>query len=290
MTQTELETIVKRCLDDFYRRRIDKLSGLKLWDTLKKKNPYLFRATGIETAPQIVAALLRAYMSSSDEGIFGDAFFEPIAKAVSGGVVAPSEGVDVAVETATVYKAISVKSGPNIFNASQAKRMNDEFMSLRSRMAKLHKEFDALLGHGYGRKKGDPTAKRIYRIRAGQAFWQEITDDPEFYLKLIRAMQNYPAQHRPEFAREFKKAINRFTKEFSDEFVDEDGNIDWDKLTQLNSGIAAVPRPRKGSAGTESEEEPDAVSDEAMDVDDDIVAGIEDDEMDMVDEESLPEE
>ena len=91
--------------------------------------------------------------------IFGDAFFEPIAKLCSGGTVSPSEGVDVAIETNTVYKAVAVKSGPNIFNSSQAKRQDQEFRSLRSRLLKLHKQFDALLGHAYGR--GDFLIQKI---------------------------------------------------------------------------------------------------------------------------------
>jgi hypothetical protein len=176
-------------------------------------------------------------MSSSDEGIFGDAFFEPIAKAVSGGHVSPSEGIDVAIETAKIYKAIAVKSGPNIFNASQSKRMNDEFASLRSRLLKLHKQFDALLGHGYGRKNADPTSKRIYRIRSGEAFWTELTGDPDFYLKLIRLMRDYPLRHRTAFEREWGKAVNRFERDFLNEFATPDGGIDWEKLVRFNSGM-----------------------------------------------------
>ncbi|GAC1381939.1 MAG: hypothetical protein NVSMB33_08920 [Ktedonobacteraceae bacterium] len=114
-----------------------KLSDLKLRDVLRKKNPYLFRAIGLQKVSEIVTQILTAYMSSSDETIFGDAFFEPIVKLCSGGVVSPSKGVDVAIETATVYKAISVKSGPNIFNSSQSEKQDQEFKSLRSRLLKL---------------------------------------------------------------------------------------------------------------------------------------------------------
>ncbi|HXG91387.1 MAG TPA: PmeII family type II restriction endonuclease [Blastocatellia bacterium] len=203
MDSNELEELVRKSLDDFYQRRINKLSTLKLKDTLKKKNPYLFRAIGIQKASEIVERLLRDYMSSSDEGIFGDAFFEPIVKIAGGGHVSPSEGVDVAIETDRVYKAIAVKSGPNIFNASQTRRMNDEFTSLRNRLLKLHKQFDALLGHCYGRKSSEPTKKRIYRIRSGEAFWTELTGDPEFYLRLIRLMRDYPVQHRAVFEEEW---------------------------------------------------------------------------------------
>src|SRR3990172_1344851 len=113
MTPNELSKLIAERLADFYQRRMQRLETLKLKDVLKRKNPYLFKAVGTQSATEIVEGLLTAYLSSSDEGIFGDAFFEPIAKAVSGGVVSPSEGVDIAIETKGVYKAVSVKSGPD---------------------------------------------------------------------------------------------------------------------------------------------------------------------------------
>ena len=54
MTTEELEQLVGERLDDFYRRRIAKLQGLQLTATLKRKNPYLFRATGMQNAQDIV--------------------------------------------------------------------------------------------------------------------------------------------------------------------------------------------------------------------------------------------
>lgn len=42
MELSELEELIRKSLDAFYQRRINKLSGLKLKDTLRKKNPYLF--------------------------------------------------------------------------------------------------------------------------------------------------------------------------------------------------------------------------------------------------------
>ena len=113
ITSQQLEDKIGELLDGFYQRRNDKINTLKLKDALKRKNPYLYRAIGVQKASEIVEGLLSAYMSSSDEGIFGDAFFGPLAKFVSGGVVSPSEGVDIAKETATTYMAIAVKSGPS---------------------------------------------------------------------------------------------------------------------------------------------------------------------------------
>lgn len=84
--------------------------------------------------------------------------------------MSPSEGVDIAIETKNRYLAIAVKSGPNIFNSSQKKRQNDEFNALRSRLLKLYKQFDALLGHCYGKTVSEPSKTKIYRDRSGQVF------------------------------------------------------------------------------------------------------------------------
>ncbi|MFQ5862679.1 MAG: PmeII family type II restriction endonuclease [Candidatus Brocadiales bacterium] len=240
MDTKELEKLVAKCLKVFYKRRLEKLESLKLKDYLKRKNPYLYKAIGTEKASEIVEEVLTAYLTASDEGLFGDAFFEPIAKFVSGGAVSPSEGVDIAIETDKKYLAIAVKSGPNIYNASQKKRQNDEFNTLRSRLLKLHKQFDALLGHGYGRRKGRPSRTKIYRESSGQAFWAEITGDPDFYLKLVKLVKDVPSKHRPTYKKAWAKAVNRFTAEFIKDFCNKDGSIDWEKLVAFNSGAKRV--------------------------------------------------
>ncbi len=236
MTDEELEVIVSKYLDSFYERRIQKLSSLQLADTLKRKNPYLFRAIGVQKASEIVEGLLQAYMSSSDEGIFGDAFFEPLAKAVSGGIVSPSEGVDIVIEDDVRYLAIAVKSGASVFNAQSKRRQNQEFQSLRSRMLKVQKQFDALVGYGYGKKVSPASAQKIFRELSGQSFWAALTGDETFYLRIIRVMRERPTIHRSSFEEAWAAAINRFTRQFIEQFCKEDGSIDWELLTKFNSG------------------------------------------------------
>lgn len=232
----KLEILIKKSLAEFYKRRIEKLNGLNLADTLKTKNPYLFRAKGVQKASEIVSELLQAYISSSDETIFGDAFFEPIAKIVSGGQVGGGEGVDIIREDRDTVTAIAVKSGPSWGNADQWKRQKQNFESLRYRLRKLHKRFDPVMGYGYGRRNTDPTASRDCRQRSGQAFWDELAGDPDFYLKLIRLMKDYPQRHRRLYQSEWNKAVNRFEREFLLNFSTPAGEIDWEKLVEFNSG------------------------------------------------------
>ncbi len=231
----KLEALIKKCLRDFYERRLQKVRELKLQAFLRRKNPYLFRALGIQKASEIVERVLTDYISASDETIFGDAFFEPIARIASGNKASDAEGVDFVVESEAHITAVALKSGPNIYNASQKKRQSQEFLAVRSRLYKLHKQFDPILGHAYGRLKTEPTKDRIYRDRSGQAFWTEITGDPDFYLKLVRLMKDVPAKHRREYTPAWDAAINRFTAEFIKDFCFPDGSIDWEKLVRFVS-------------------------------------------------------
>jgi len=213
---------------------------LKLQGFLRRKNPYLFRALGIQKASEIVERVLADYISASDETIFGNIFFEPIARIASGGKASDAEGVDFVIESEKRITAIALKSGPNIYNASQKKRQSQEFLAVRSRLYKLHKQFDPILGHAYGRLKTEPTKDRIYRDRSGQTFWTEITGDSDFYLKLVRLMKDVPAQHRKEYTPAWDAAINRFTAEFIRDFCSPDGSIDWEKLVQVVSEDKAL--------------------------------------------------
>jgi len=235
MDAGELEALISRCLRDFYERRLQKVRELKLGAFLRRKNPYLFRALGIEKASEIVERLLADYIGASDETIFGDAFFEPIARIASGGKVSDAEGVDFVIETEDRITAVALKSGPNIYNASQKKRQSQEFNAVRSRLYKLNKQFDPILGHAYGRLKTEPTKDRSYRDRSGQAFWTEITGDDEFYLKLANLMKDEPAKHRREYTSAWDAAVNRFTAEFIEDYCFSDGSIDWEKLVRFVS-------------------------------------------------------
>ncbi len=244
MDTNQLEALISRCLLDFYERRLQKMKELKLRVFLRRKNPYLFRTLGIEKASEIVERILADYISASDETIFGNAFFEPIARIASGGMASDAEGVDFVIESEERIIAVALKSGPNIYNASQKKRQSQEFNAVRSRLYKLNKQFDPILGHGYGRLKTEPTKDRSYRDRSGQAFWTEITGDSDFYLKLITLMKDVPTKHKREYTSAWNAGINRFTAEFIKDFCFPDGSIDWEKLVRFVSE-ERTPKSRK---------------------------------------------
>jgi hypothetical protein len=230
-----IEHQIAECLEDFYQRRLQVLEKLSLRKVLAKKNPYLYRALGIEKASEIVEEIMAAFVSSSDETIFGNCFFEPIARLVSGGKVADGEGVDFVVERDDQFLAVAVKSGPNWGNADQHKRQSTNFDALRKRLYKIHKRFDPLCGQAYGHQSSDPTDNSRFRRRSGQVFWEEITGDPDFYLKLVHLMKDVPAKNRPKYRALWDQAVNKFTAEFIADFCTPEGAIQWEKLVEFSS-------------------------------------------------------
>ncbi len=235
MAATELEELIRKCLQDFYRKRLEKVSELKLAEVLPRKNPYLLRALATEKASEIVEQILAAYLGASDESIFGDTFFEPIARIASGGTVADGKGVDFVLEHPTRFVAVAVKSGPNPFNASQKEKQSQEFAAVRNRLLKIQKQFDPILAHSYGRANTQPTTSRIYRDLSGKRFWHEMTGDSDFYLKLVRLMKEAPAIHKQEYRPAWDAAVNRLTVAFAQDFCLPDGRIDWEKLVKFVS-------------------------------------------------------
>ena len=235
MDTKKLEVLIAKCLKDFYTQRLQILKELKLRYFLRRKNPYLFKAIGIQNAHEIILRILNDYLSSSDETIFGEAFFEPVARVASGAKVADGAGMDFIIESEKKITAVALKSGPNPFNSSAKKRQSQELQSARNRLFKTQKQFDAVLGHAYGRQNTKPTTERIYRDSSGQAFWKEMTGDPDFYLKILRLMRDAPLEHRKEYLASHDAAINRFTAEFVTDFCFSDGRIDWEKLVRFVS-------------------------------------------------------
>src|SRR5438045_9168815 len=110
-------------------------------------------------------------MSSSDEGIFGGAFFEPIALAVAQGTIATETGMDVVIETDHTYTVLQVKSGPNWGSADQQKKLKQNFEEAHDEFfaRNIQKEFRALLGQCDGETRGDTHRRRSHSIRSGSA-------------------------------------------------------------------------------------------------------------------------
>lgn len=234
--ETAVHRAVGVALTEFYTSLTQKLDKLSLKDVLKRKNPYLYRAKGINNATEIVDRILAAYVSSSEETIFGNTFFEPLAIAVSGGQKAVTEGIDITVDKDNTIYSIAVKSGTSVFNADSRKRQEQNFQSAQKRAQQAHKAFFPVVGYGYGKKTIRRGKERFYKELAGKDFWEWLTGDPLFYTKIAGYMGTQPEEFAARFEEAYNHAENRMVRSFTLEFCGEDGSINWDSLIRFNSG------------------------------------------------------
>lgn len=239
---TLLNKKVSELLGIIHRKRLIALEKLTL-SVLLNKNPYLYQSHGHTRPEQLIDALLAARISSSDETIFGNAFFEPLAlwaaqtAKIKGRTVTVSDaaGADLTIVDDKFYYAIAVKSGTNIFNSQSTLGQSAEFKATQGRMKKLGKSFLPLIGYGYGRTKATPDA--AVDKKAGQEFWRLLTEEENFYLRISNAITSCASENKTAYDEAYEIQRATFVKEFIVGYTDAVGQIDWQKLVAFNSAI-----------------------------------------------------
>ncbi len=235
----KIQQYVASHIHEFHKARLDNLEKLKLNKVLKQKNPYLFKAKSIETAHDIVATLVDAFLSSSEETIFGDwletlAIF--IAGEVYGGKKSSAHGIDLELDKGGVHYIVSIKSGPNWGNASQMSKMRSDFKAAAKTLRTSRSNLNVVAVNGicYGNKKNHDQGD--YFRYCGQDFWEFVSGDPNLYLEIIEPLSVDAKKRNDEFRVEYAKKINVFVGEFIAKYTLHDGRVDWEKIVKMNSG------------------------------------------------------
>ncbi|MFH1071686.1 MAG: PmeII family type II restriction endonuclease [Candidatus Glassbacteria bacterium] len=222
----------------FHQARLERLGSLNLKEILKKKNPYLFRAKNITTAPELIQGLMDAFISSSEEKMFGD-FLEGLAifvcSEVFGGRKSATSGIDLEFETEEHKYLVSIKSGPNWGNSGQYAALERNFKTALAVLSQSRqvKSPQAILGTCYGKRKTKDYG--LYKKIEGQSFWFFISGNPNLYTDIIEPVSYRAKEHNEAYNREKTRIYHLFTQQFLNEFST-DGTIDWNKLVQFNSG------------------------------------------------------
>ena len=235
---------VEKNIGEFHQKRLDIVNGIKLKEVLKSKNPYLFKAKNVSSAHEIVEGILNAYLSSSEEGIFGN-WLERLAIFINDSVYqgrkALVDGIDLDFDKDGLRYLVSIKSGPHWGNDSQIKKMCDQFDSVRKRLATSGGKGSIICVNGccYGksREQSEYKSKGNYYKICGKRFWELISGEPDLYIKIIEPLGHEAAEKNNEFKTSYGNLVNRLTKEFLDDFCREDGSIDWEKLLIFNSSF-----------------------------------------------------
>lgn len=229
---------VNQNIVDFHRRRISSLENLDL-NKLLKKNPYLFKAKNISTANELINSLLNAFLSSSEEKLFGD-FLEElavfIARKTYGGHKSTASGVDLEFFKENIHYIVSIKSGTNWGNSSQHKKLREDLANavIRIKQSSYASNVQSVLGICYGKTR--TSFLHGYVKVVGQNFWYLISGNKELYKEIIEPIGYRAKEHNESFYLEKNRVVNRFTKLFLDNYCDDSGDINWDKLVEFNSG------------------------------------------------------
>jgi len=237
-TEEKIEKFVEHRIVRFHQDRAAKLAALKLNTLLRAKNPYLFKAKNVESAPMMIEALLSARLSSSEEGSFGN-FMESlavfVAQETSGGQKSTAEGIDIELNRSGIRYLIAVKSGNSWGNSSQHYQLEEYFKTAvrRLRQNKESGPIQPTLGICYGKFKEKYV--KDYLHTGGQSFWCLISGETEFYTQIVRPLGHRAEEFNEIFAAEKTRTYNRMTGEFIARYCLSSGQIDWQKLVEFVS-------------------------------------------------------
>jgi hypothetical protein len=226
---------VDKNIDSFHQAKLENIRELQLEKLLKRKNPYLFKAKNVGTSEEFIKNIVDAYLSSQEETMFGN-FLESLAQFVCertyGGHKTPGIELDLDFTRDGTRYLVSIKSGPNWGNSRQIAKMKDDFKKARRIVG--GQQIVCVNGCCYGRdlkeNKGD------YLKKCGQSFWEFVSGEPEFYKQIIEPLGYKAKEKNDEFMSEYSMLLNRFSKQFMASFCKENGQIDWEKLVEYNSG------------------------------------------------------
>lgn len=233
-----LNAYVNENIDDFHQRKLASLERLTL-SSLLRKNPYLFKAKNITSAGELISGLLEAFLSSSEEKLFGD-FLEGlavfIAEQTCNGHKSAAQGVDLEFIHRNTHYIVSIKSGPNWGNSSQHRRLAQDLRDgvIRIQQSRTAHRIQPVLGICYGKVRSTFTPDGYLKV-VGQNFWYLISENPNLYTDIIEPI-GYRAQEHNERFLEGRAALeNKLTGQFINGFCDPSGAIDWTRLVEANS-------------------------------------------------------
>lgn len=236
---TDVTKYVEENIGEFHQKRIDALNRLKLKTVLKKKNPYLFKAKHLLTAEQIIRKLTDAFISSNEETIFGD-WLEGLAifinQKVYGGWKSGITGIDLEFDKDNVRYIVTIKSGPNWGNSSQIAKMKADFITAQRTLRTSNSGLMMMAVNGCCYGKDNNPDKGDYFKYCGQDFWHFISGQENLYKDIIEPLGHKAKEKNEEFKESYAKMINKFTKEFANDFCYDNGEINWEKLVEFNSG------------------------------------------------------
>ncbi len=236
--------LAEEVLTPFYENRLKSLNALCLYNILKRKNPYLFKAKNLELAGDFVKSIVDAFLSSQEETIFGnllEGFAIYVSHRLHNGFKSKFKSIDLEFERDNTYYIVGIKSGVNWGNADQINTMKNNFKLAKEtlRAKGITEEIIAVNGCMYGKDRNPLKNKsknkvikdvdKVYYKYAGQDFWNFISGDDNLYQAIIVPIDRKAQEKDEVFKKAYSAKINEMTQVFMSNFMREN-QIDWIKL------------------------------------------------------------
>jgi hypothetical protein len=238
----QVTAYVEAHIGEFHKSRLDKVGKIKLQEVLKSKNPYLYRAKNVNQSRDIIEGILNAFISSSEEGIFGN-WLERLAIFINDmvyeGRKAGIDGIDLDFDKDGKRYLVAVKSGPSWGNDSQIRKLIDQFNTVRKRLTTSGSKVETICVNGccYGRSREKSEYKQNgnYFKVCGARFWELISGEANLFIDLIQPLGKDADEKNLQFKQAYDALVNRLDREFLIAYCRPDGSIDWEKLVRFNS-------------------------------------------------------
>lgn len=238
VSNEDLNHFVDENISSFHKSKLDAILKLKLDALIKRKNPYLFKAKNIHSAEVFVKNILDAHLSSQEETMFGT-FLEKLALFVNetafDGIKTPATGIDLDFRRDGIRYLVAIKSGPSWADSGQIQKMKDNFKNAQKVIGQIDK-FPIVFVNGccYGKNKNENQGD--YVKKCGQSFWAFVSGREEFYKEIIEPLGIKAKERNEEFNNEYDKVLNLFSKDFLNRYCKDNGEVNWDKIVEFNSG------------------------------------------------------
>ena len=234
---TKVSQYVNENIVDFHVRRAKTLEEMNL-DKLLKKNPYLFKAKNYTNGPLLVTDLLEAFLSSSEEKLFGD-FLEDlaiyVAETTCNGHKSTAPGVDLEFFNNNTHYVVSIKSGTSWGNSSQISKLETDLKNAVARVKQSRRGINVQAVLGICNGKTRTGYLRGYLKVVGQNFWYLISENKNLYIEIVEPIGFKAKEHNDKFFKEKGNVINKLSKEFLNDYCDNSGVINWPKIVEHNS-------------------------------------------------------
>ena len=207
-----------------------------------RKNPFLFRIRAGTSAVELASRIIDAYLSSSEETIFGNVLEEfaiTICKHARKGQKSSTEGIDLEYTDSSKRRTlVQIKSGENWGNSSQRKKLEEDFKRARRVLGQSSSTLQVRCIEGicYGRSKTENLGSHERLV--GHDFWREISGWNGTGAAILEMLGHHAGNGLQNLREEARDQIIDYFKE--NEVVRGD-TVLWDELLDL-----VMRPPQKG--------------------------------------------